>query len=553
VTCGYSGSETGGYINFVAYPGEEAIANGDHRTSGTVVMRGFDISSRSYIRIIGFEITHTTTAYSRGVVLAGTSHHIEILGNYLHHTYGEGGQMRWYNADVTNVIIRGNEFYMASCISEGVNCFGNGWALHIAGGGYALFEYNHAHRVGDFMEVYADHVIVRNNYLRDFVDSYWLTSGVHADVIQSCGAGSFPTLYNVYENNFAGDNGEDNSHWLQMRSTIGVGREYEILFRGNVGYNHGSYALQAGAVDYVRLYNNSYYRMITNHSSGIANFVFNAEGGDPSINNHHFNNVISDSCPTCGALIYPVGGSTVTASNNLCYNTPNHASCRSRSNPLFNDAGNEDFSLQSGSPARNLGKAITTVTGSSGSGRSFTVGDANFFCDGFGIAEGDRIIVGSNSPVRITSISGNTITVESGISWATGDNVVVAQMMDSASPDAGALPYRSGGYGITCELSINDAETVGLGNVTVTAAVNDSELVRFVEFWIDGVPVGLDYDSPYEYTWDTSREAVGSRHVLKVIARPLYASKTLAYEDRANVVIGSGVLPTGPRNLRFSR
>ncbi len=148
--------------------------------------------------------------------------------------------------------------------------------------------------------------------------------------------------------------------------------------------------------------------------------------------------------------------------------------------------------------------------------------------------------------VRIASISGNTITATGSFTWDQNDSVYFGS---SSSPDIGAYPYRSGGYNITCSLNHNDNDTVSQGIVDLTAAVNNSDLVRFVEFWVDGVPVAIDHQSPYQYSWDAGNEDLNSEHELKVIARPLYASKTLAYEDTAFVTIDS--LPPARSNFQL--
>jgi len=61
----------------------------------------------------------------------------------------------------------------------------------------------------------------------------------------------------------------------------------------------------------------------------------------------------------------------------------------------------------------------------------------------------------------------------------------------------------------------------------VTATVNEPDLVRFVEFIVDGIPVSLDHEEPFEYNWPSET----GEHQLKAIARPLYASPVLSYED----------------------
>jgi hypothetical protein len=205
---------------------------------------------------------------------------------------------------------------------------------------------------------------------------------------------------------------------------------------------------------------------------------------------------------------------------------------------LFVSTAANDFHLQSGSPAIGLGKAITTVTSVSGSGTSFNVADANFFTDGFGMADGDLIKVGSNSPVRITSISGNTITVDSSISWSNG-NGVYWRNQDS-SPDAGAFEYRSSGYNYGISINSPANNVAVSGSVSITTTPINPELIRQVIFYINGVPVSRDFSSPFSFTWNTAGLTQGSTHVIDAVAYPLHASTELSKSSRIAVSIGTG-------------
>jgi hypothetical protein len=289
-----------------------------------------------------------------------------------------------------------------------------------------------------------------------------------------------------------------------------------------------------------KIYNNAYYNILRDsYMNGEALFWYNSEGGNPSTGNYHFNNIMQDiPLRYATSLFIAEGSNTVTASNNLCFSAGTHSSCASTSNPLFVSTTSYDFHLQSGSPAIGLGKAITTVTSSSGSGTSFTVADATFFTDGIGIVDGDIIKVGSNAPVRITSISANTITVESSISWNNGDGVYWRNQ--DTSPDAGAYEYRSSGYNYGISISSPANNSAVLGSVNILTAPINPELIRQVIFYIDGVPVSRDFSSPYSYTWSTSGLTEGSTHVIEVVAYPLHATTDLWASSKFVVSIGSG-------------
>lgn len=516
-----SGTEQG-YVSFAAYPG------GDKP-----IMRGFQVAGVSYVRVIGFEITHDSLDYNHGIQL-GDVDHVAILDNDIHEVQGHA--VRWYTGSGSYVTVRGNEMYLAGC-PQGVAgaCSGNGWAVQMHTGDHNLIEYNHAQRVGDFVNIHTTESIVRNNYLHDFRNSYWPDGGgdgLHCDMFQPTGSADAPSTFQIYESNFMGDNIELNSHVLQMRSTYEA--DHDIVYRGNVAYNHGSYGMQCGGIDRVYYFNNTSYQL--NQLAGWNAPVcgYNEESGNYSLDNQNLNNLFADNGDG-PPILGDTTGNSVTSSNNLCFLTGAHASCFSTDDPLFADADNADFHLQSGSPAADGGTALTTVTSASGSGTAFDVADPGFFTDGFGIVLGDRIRVGDNQPATITAISGSTVTVDATQSWSQGDGVFWRHQ--DATPDVGAYDYRASGYELTAALGLDDGAEVPLGVVTLAATVNEPELVRFVEFWIDGLPVAMDYDAPYRFCWDASDAAAGSTHHVRMVARPLYASPTLAYEDEATITL----------------
>jgi hypothetical protein len=231
-------------------------------------------------------------------------------------------------------------------------------------------------------------------------------------------------------------------------------------------------------------------------------------------------------------------GSVCTKSNNLGHSAGADASYASTADPVFANEGTHDYTLQVTSPAIGLGRAITTVTSASGSGTSFDVDDVSCLCDGFGIAEGDLIKVGSNSQVRITDITGSTVTVAASQTWIVGDSVYWRNQ--DATVDAGAYEYRAAGYGVNLTLNLIDGQGINPISQTITPASTTPELVRFVEIFIDGIPVSIDYDSPYSYVWDTSGLVVGSTHKVVVRAYHLYASVTMYEEIDVDVGVGAG-------------
>ena len=108
-----------------------------------------------------------------------------------------------------------------------------------------------------------------------------------------------------------------------------------------------------------------------------------------------------------------------------------------------------NFNLQSDSPAIDGGGFLTTIISPSGSGTSFTVEDANYFFDGWGLSviatasvTGDKIqLQGQTTTATITSVnySTNTITVDTPLSWTQGQGISLAY--EGSAPDYGAYEY----------------------------------------------------------------------------------------------------------------
>ncbi|MCB0196811.1 MAG: hypothetical protein KDJ65_32970, partial [Anaerolineae bacterium] len=111
------------------------------------------------------------------------------------------------------------------------------------------------------------------------------------------------------------------------------------------------------------------------------------------------------------------------------------------SNPQF--AETENYSLSSNSPAKGSGGPITTAT-SSGSGNTIKVEDAIWFHDGYGLTEGDKILVRTQSGTQRTVITSvpddNTIVVRDQLpSWQAG--AWINFDFGSTSIDRGYYPF----------------------------------------------------------------------------------------------------------------
>jgi hypothetical protein len=108
-----------------------------------------------------------------------------------------------------------------------------------------------------------------------------------------------------------------------------------------------------------------------------------------------------------------------------------------------------DFRLQANSPAIDAAGFLTTITSTSGSGISFTVADAGYFFDGWGMSVigsasvlGDTIqLQGQTAKVRIIKVdySTNTITLDTALTWTQGQGIALSY--EGAAPDMGAHEF----------------------------------------------------------------------------------------------------------------
>lgn len=113
--------------------------------------------------------------------------------------------------------------------------------------------------------------------------------------------------------------------------------------------------------------------------------------------------------------------------------------------PLFlvaNPTKYSDFRLLKNSPQIDKG-AFLTLTVGAGNGKSLKVDDALYFCDGFGLIEGDRIqLEGQNDVARIVNVDyeNNLLTLDRELKWNKGQGVSLEYA--GKSPDMGVFEFN---------------------------------------------------------------------------------------------------------------
>lgn len=491
------GGSAGNYKTFVA--------------DGAVVCRGFTVSGSSYIRIIGFEITHTSTTFSNAVSISGTSSYIEILNCNIHNIYKDGLQAISQSA-TSYVTIRNCSFteigYIAGVVDEDsrtavVSNYIKPDTSQGLSADHWLVEYCTFTNNIDIFHLYGAYHIARNNY----VPTGRTPITYHPDVFQSGSDGAVAgTANHNVEANLTGNMLDSQSHfgiWQDVQAGGGSAGDTNFLIRGNIGFSFGAGAVGSKNTPYVTTYNNTWYKL--NQVAGTESLNFAKGSGDIQYPDYAMvaNTIIMDRGVATDTLFVQSGTTGAVLTNNLGYQAGSESSYVSTADPQFANAAANDFTLASGSPARGAGTGLVTITTATGSGTSFAVDKPYLLNDGYGITQGDTVTVGATTTV-ITGISGSTVTVAASVSWT--QNVTKVYWGLSSTVDIGALPYGAAAPSGTYTQSGND----------YTASVSGS--CRFVLFTENGVTQTADYSSPYQYT--------SSGGTVTVAAYALYASAT---------------------------
>lgn len=305
----------------------------------------------------------------------------------------------------------------------------------------------------DAIEAGGQNLVIRGNTFHDIDGT---TSGEHIDFVQGIGS-TLPALaFSLIESNVE-KNCVNQCHFVQLRGG-GSAIDDTVITRFNYVQNidslfagYGDHSDGAATVPNGWVYNNT--------SATEAKRVENGDGAGfdsgfgTAINNIFYNTEAGSWSPT----IYTQGGFgngnlTFTTAYSGTWNSPysseaTYAALRNQ-NPLFASYPTNG-TLQSGSPARNVGVKLTSAVGSGSSSTALTVSDSHGLQPGWAGATGDWIRIGAATTRQISSInySTNVITLAASATWANADPIYLYKnssgiiVLNGASPDLGAFPF----------------------------------------------------------------------------------------------------------------
>lgn len=453
---------------------------------GAVTVRGFQITG-DYIRMVGFRATHTTDlgyaafdiSNARGceIIDCVTTNTSTVALDFIpagHFTTIRGGSFSW--PGYTNGVLRA-----ASKIMQDGNDSGDG-STNI------LIEYNTMFETGDYINSSGSNWIARNNRLGNTTTAY--NSGLpHEDGWQA----NAKTWNSLYEANWHGENQTDDSHFFLTQVSAGgfTSSNWTTIF--NVSKNSGdALFMEVDTMTRFLMANNTC--AFAGHGPSRNTAASAIYFQNNSIGNRIANNIFTNVMTSNAAIASTDTGGEVTIGENLTH--PNTAGTVD-GDPVFVNYAADDLRIQTTSPAKDVGAALTTANGG-GTGTTVTLHggttNAYWFYDTFdGLIRGAKVYVGNDNNLEIASrdLAAGTITLTTSITWSDGDAVGYAYR--GTAPDLGAYEF-----GDTLLTSATISSNSAAFPVYTISVVGD---YRFAVFYVDGNPqTPIYYGSPLTYT-----------------------------------------------------
>jgi len=408
--------------------------NGDNPSNHvmrTAVGHGVAFSSKDYIVVDGINIQRVKYA----VKVKDSSF---CVFKNLTVKYASDYGMRIYGECQYNQIVGNSIFYVGAWLwraNDGI--YFNGHHNLVAGNEISVVGHNAIASRGDKIDTYFN--IIQNNKVHNCK-----RSGLNSNI------GSHREVWrdNIsYKNGGGGMQNDSNNN----------------IIRGNIFYKNGLaisiYATGGRTISGNKVYNNTFY----DNSHEYAYEILVADWGGTCDHNIFKNNIsyksdvdfvvdfdskLRSNLVSCNDLLKADGSVPARAlsigTNTLSWwheNYPANFVNNLQSKPLFTNPSASEFTLQKTSPLIDKG-CFPTGTTSSGIGNVISVVDVGYFCDGFGIVDGDLIqLKGSSDVLKILKVDyeKNEIHVDREVSWEKGAGVSLPY--SGSAPDIGTSEY----------------------------------------------------------------------------------------------------------------
>jgi hypothetical protein len=470
-----SGTWNGGFITYIS-------------TNNSYVL-GFNLLGAHYIRLIGFNMTHTNNLGYAPITVSGTN--CEFWYNNLSH--GSDSAFLVNPTTAHNSKFTGNLFEWSG-VNLNSNTLGN--VIKIFGDSSTvnnlLWQYNISRYSDDHMNPSGTNYLLRNNQWGPINQNNTLNDP-HVDGVQCNAASRHIFVTRTYHI----DNLVSNSHFVLIEAPVS-GRNSKVMTYRNVSIRSGDqgwwqmrdgtnlYSIQNTVVDV---------GITRGGPTGSGFYYIFDDANGASISNKIFGNIYTN-CTTVGGAVYTFGGGGnafhgFSWSDRLVSDLVNGVNGNVENvNPDFVSYTSNDFRLNVTSGAIDTMTNLTFVTSTSGSGNSFVVDDSNFFYDPapFGLPYGEKIYVGTDL-VTITNVNYWTKTIQTLETFTWAQNDVVHFYYRGSGPDYGAYEYG--------DTYLTSATFTQVGTAYECQPVGDT---AFVVFHQNGIPHTIDYISPFQAT-----------------------------------------------------